>query len=114
MVVTVENMHHVPGQVIQNYKELLGLVEPLNNPALQITLDMGHADRADGITEALDVFSSYLRHIHIHDSNGKRDHLEIGLGELDRPGLGSGHHLLPLVGKAAGLPIHHGIGVPKQ
>ena len=83
VVVTVENMHHVPGQVIQNYQELLGLVEPLNNPALQITLDMGHADRADGITEAFEVFSSYLRHIHVHDSNGKRDHLEIGLGELD-------------------------------
>ena len=83
VVVTVENMHHVPGQVIQNYQELLGLVEPLNNPALQITLDMGHADRADGITEAFEVFSPFLRHIHVHDSNGKRDHLEIGLGELD-------------------------------
>ena len=83
VVVTVENMHHVPGQVIQNYEELLGLVEPLNNPALQITLDMGHADRSDGITEAFEVFSPYLRHIHVHDSNGKRDHLEIGLGELD-------------------------------
>ncbi len=83
VVVTVENMHHVPGQVIQNYEELLGLVEPLNNPALQITLDMGHADRADGITEAFEVFSPYLRHIHVHDSNGKRDHLEIGLGDLD-------------------------------
>ena len=83
VVVTVENMHHVPGQVIQNYRELLGLVEPLNNPALQITLDMGHADRADGITEAFEVFSPYLRHIHVHDSNGKRDHLEIGLGDLD-------------------------------
>ena len=83
VVVTVENMHHVPGQVIQNYKELLGLVEPVNNPALQITLDMGHADRADGITEAFEVFSPYLRHIHVHDSNGMRDHLEIGLGDLD-------------------------------
>ena len=83
VIVTVENMHHVPGQVIQNYQELLGLVEPLNNPALQITLDMGHADRADGITEAFEVFSPFLRHIHVHDSNGKRDHLEIGLGDLD-------------------------------
>ena len=36
-----------------------------------------------GITEAFEVFSPFLRHIHVHDSNGKRDHLEIGLGELD-------------------------------
>ncbi len=83
VVVTVENMHHVPGQVIQNYGELLGLVECLNSPAVQITLDMGHADRSDGITEAFEIFSPYLRHIHIHDSDGKRDHLEIGLGTLD-------------------------------
>ena len=32
---------------------------------------------------ALDAFAPYLRHIHIHDSNGKRDHLEIGQGKLD-------------------------------
>ena len=83
VVVTVENMHHVPGQVIQNYRELLALVEPLNNPAVQITLDMGHADRADGVTKAFEVFSPYLRHIHVHDSNGIRDHLEVGLGNLD-------------------------------
>lgn len=83
VVICVENMHHNPGQVIQTYTDLLNLVEAVSSPAVQITLDVGHADRADGITDALDTFAPYLRHIHMHDSNGVRDHLEIGQGKLD-------------------------------
>ena len=83
VVICVENMHHNPGQVIQKYTDLLNLVEAVSSPAVQITLDVGHADRADGITDALETFAPYLRHIHMHDSNGVRDHLEIGQGRLD-------------------------------
>ena len=83
VIICVENMHHVPGEVIQSYSQLLELVQAVSSPAVQITLDTGHADLADGITGALDAFAPYLRHIHIHDSNGKRDHLEIGQGKLD-------------------------------
>ena len=83
VIICVENMHHVPGQVIQTYAELLEVVQAVSNPAVQITLDTGHADRADGVTDALDTFAPYLRHVHIHDSNGQRDHLEIGRGNLD-------------------------------
>ena len=83
VVICVEPMHHNPGQVIQKYTDLLNLVEAVSSPAVQITLDVGHADRADGITDALETFAPYLRHIHMHDSNGVRDHLEIGQGRLD-------------------------------
>ena len=83
VVICVENMHHNPGQVIKKYTDLLNLVEAVSSPAVQITLDVGHADRADGITDALETFAPYLRHIHMHDSNGVRDHLEIGQGRLD-------------------------------
>jgi sugar phosphate isomerase/epimerase len=83
VIICVENMHHNPGQVIQKYTDLLNLVEAVSSPAVQITLDVGHADRADGITDALETFAPYLRHIHMHDSNGVRDHLEIGQGRLD-------------------------------
>ena len=82
-VVCVENLHHAPGQVIQSYAELLKLVQAVSSPAVQITLDTGHADLSDGITGALDTFAPYLRHIHIHDCDGQRDHLEIGQGKLD-------------------------------
>ena len=83
VVVCMENLHHTPGQVIQSYRELLGLVEAVSTPAVQITLDTGHAHLSDGITEAIETFSPYLRHVHIHDSDGQRDHLEMGLGGLD-------------------------------
>ena len=83
VVVCVENLQHTPGQVVQSYQELLQLVEAVSSPAVQITLDTGHAHLSDGITEAIETFSPYLRHVHIHDSDGKRDHLEMGIGGLD-------------------------------
>ena len=83
VVVCVENLHHTPGQVIQSYQELLELVQAVSSPAVQITLDTGHAHLSDGITEAIETFSPYLRHVHIHDSDGQRDHLEMGRGGLD-------------------------------
>ena len=83
VVVCMENLHHTPGQVIQSYRELLELVEAVSTPAVQITLDTGHAHLSDGITEAIETFSPYLRHVHIHDSDGQRDHLEMGKGGLD-------------------------------
>ena len=53
----VENLFHTPGFVIQSYAELSELVEAVKSPAVQITLDNGHADRADGLGQALDAFA---------------------------------------------------------
>ena len=83
VVICVENLHHAPGQVIQSYQALLELIEAVSSPAVQITLDTGHADLSDGIGSALETFSPFLRHIQSHDSDGKRDHLEMGAGNLD-------------------------------
>ena len=82
-VVCVENLEHRPGYVIQGYQELVDLVREVDSPAVRLTLDFGHADLSDGVGPALQAFAPYLRHIHIHDSNGQRDHLEIGTGRLD-------------------------------
>ena len=81
-VLCVENLVHVPGYVIQSYRELVELVELVGSPAVRITLDVGHADLADGLRPAFETFAPYLRHIHIHDSDGQRDHYEIGSGKL--------------------------------
>jgi sugar phosphate isomerase/epimerase len=83
VVLGMENLHHGPGQVIQSYAELRDLVKRLGSPAVQITLDTGHAYLSDGLTGAFETFAPFLRHIHIHDSDGKRDHLEMGLGGVD-------------------------------
>ena len=97
-VLCVENLAHVPGLVIQSYVELVELVEAVDSPAVRITLDLGHADLADGVAPAFDAFAPYLRHIHIHDSDGRRDHHEIGRGTMDfsecRPRLVAYPHLI--------------------
>lgn len=84
-VLCVENLAHAPGQVIQSYAELVELVETVGSPLVRITLDVGHADLSDGLRSAFEAFAPYLRHIHVHDSDGQRDHHEIGAGKLDFP-----------------------------
>ncbi|HJN86894.1 MAG: sugar phosphate isomerase/epimerase [Dehalococcoidia bacterium] len=83
VVVGMENLHHNPGEVIRSYGELRDLVKNLGSPAVKITLDTGHAYLSDGLTDAFETFAPFLRHIHIHDSDGQRDHLELGPGGVD-------------------------------
>ena len=82
-VLCVENLAHAPGYVVQSYAELVELVGSVGSPAVQITLDIGHAHLSDGIRPAFDAFADHLRHIHAHDSDGRRDHYEIGKASLD-------------------------------
>ena len=82
-VLCVENLAHAPGYVIQSYRELVELVESVGSQAVRITLDVGHAEKADGLRAAFRTFEPYLRHIHVHDSDGQRDHKEVGKGKLD-------------------------------
>ena len=79
----VENLFHKPGYVIQAYQELVDVIERVNSPLIRITLDTGHARMSDGLVNAFQMFSPYLRHIHIHDSDADRDHLEMGIGNED-------------------------------
>lgn len=82
-VLCVENLAHIPGNVIQSYTELVSLVETVDSPAVGITLDVGHADLSDGLPSALAAFAPHLRHVHVHDSDGRRDHHEVGRGSVD-------------------------------
>ena len=79
----MENPARVPRSLIQSYDELVQLVETVDSPAVGITLDVGHADQAEGLRPAFDAFAPYLRHIHIHDCADGRDHREIGTGAVD-------------------------------
>lgn len=54
---------------------------------MKITLDIGHADRAEGIRPAFEEFAPYLRHVHVHDSDGVRDHQELGSAKVAFAGL---------------------------
>ena len=50
---------------------------------MRLTLDFGHADRSAGIAETIGDFTGLVRHVHIHDSDGKKDHQEIGRATVD-------------------------------
>jgi sugar phosphate isomerase/epimerase len=82
-VLCVENLVHEPGYVMQSYRELVDLVRGVDSPLVRIILDIGHADCSDGVRPAFEAFAPYLRHMHVHDSDGQRDHYEIGKATLD-------------------------------
>ncbi len=82
-VICVENLFHKPGYVIQTYQELVDTVKRIDSPLVKITLDTGHARLSGGLVDAYQAFGPFLRHIHIHDSDAVRDHLEIGVGNED-------------------------------
>lgn len=79
----VENELQRPGDVVRSYRELLEVVRAVGSPAVGVTLDTGHAARTEGLEPALKLFGPLIRHIHIHDSQGGEDHLELGRGALD-------------------------------
>ena len=82
-VICLENLVHTPGNGGLSYQELADIVESVDSPAVRITLDTGHAHLSDGVSQAFEVFGSNVRHIHMHDSDGKVDHFEVGEGEID-------------------------------
>lgn len=82
-VLCLENLAHVPGYLFQSYGALVDLVKEMDNPLVRIILDVGHADLSDGLRPAFDTFGPYIRHMHLHDSDGQRDHQEIGKAKLD-------------------------------
>lgn len=58
----------------------------LDSPVFALTYDTGHdhcIGKADG--PFISSHASRLRHMHLHDASGRRDHLPLGTGELDIP-----------------------------
>ena len=50
---------------------------------LGFTLDIGHNEKNDNKAYPLFKKMGKIRHIHIHDFDGKNDHLPIGTGTID-------------------------------
>lgn len=58
----------------------------LESPCFALTLDVGHLHAAGG--EDLPFFLAQrrcLRHMHLHDAKGQKNHLALGDGEIDLP-----------------------------
>ncbi len=62
-------------------EEILGMTEDLEG--IGITLDLGHANTVDRVSEFLARLGS-VHHLHIHDNHGSHDeHLPLGAGTID-------------------------------
>lgn len=90
VVIGAENMHYIPGWLIQKHIELADAVDAIGSPAVGITFDVGHAWGSGGVGEGLRILGDRIQHVQVHDARGpegagnvKDQHLEIGTGLLD-------------------------------
>ena len=58
----------------------------LSSPVFGLTFDIGHDHACGGANESFILeHRTRLRHMHMHDALGKKDHLALGTGEIDLP-----------------------------
>ncbi len=84
VLIGLENFSHVKGCIQSTFEELVEWVDEIGNPALQITLDMGHANLEGGVEKAIKILGSRIKHVHVNDNNGiSSGHGELGTGTID-------------------------------
>ncbi len=89
ILLCLENLHYMPGYLIQQHSDLVEIVDSVDSKAVCITLDVGHAWGSGCIREALALFDQRIRHVHLHDCSGPQNggnigqHQEIGFGLID-------------------------------
>ena len=62
-------------------KKAINLINNFSN--LGFTLDIGHNEKNKNLAYPILKETNKIRHIHMHDYDGKSDHLEIGKGLID-------------------------------
>lgn len=66
------------------HKEAIEIL--LENPHIALTFDIGHSHAANGVDEAFILeHKDKLRHFHIHDALGTKNHKTLGTGKIDLP-----------------------------
>lgn len=60
-----------------------GIEEMLKSPVFSLTWDIGHSHAAGGEDEIFILsHKDRLKHFHIHDASGKKNHLTLGTGDI--------------------------------
>lgn len=83
VLVCLENLPFRPEFPVHSYTEQVDIVKRAGSAAVGLTLDVGHAFRSGGISEALRAFGPWVRHMHIHDATDAGAHLALGQGNID-------------------------------
>ena len=80
----LENATHVKNSIYETIGDLKEWVDEIDNPALGITLDLGHAQFDGGVNHLLRVLGSNIKHLHLYDMDGTNDdQIELGTGIID-------------------------------
>jgi sugar phosphate isomerase/epimerase len=84
VVIGLENSSHVADCLHSAIEDLVEWVDDISSDALQISLDIGHAQYEGGAARVIDILGSRIRHVHLSDTNGDgEDHQELGAGIID-------------------------------
>ena len=62
---------------------MASVIEDADSDNVGVVLDVGHCIIGDGLSEAIDVLGSHIRHLHLNDAIDGVEHEEIGTGTLD-------------------------------
>lgn len=83
VVIGLENSTPGNKTIQTSVEDLAEWVADVGSPALQLALDLGHANDEGKLERALDLFAGRINHVHLHDTNGKgTDHAELGTASL--------------------------------
>ncbi len=83
VTVCLENIGFDPFSIDGSFEDMLEIRDKVG-PALQFTLDMGHARLAEGARKGIDLLGNNIRHVHLTDNFGRKDdHLPLGDGDYD-------------------------------
>jgi len=84
VVIGLENCGVAEECLQSGIEDLAEWVDEINNPSLQITLDIGKAKQRDGVEKAIHLLEHRIKHMHLYDLNGKgAEHQEVGTGAID-------------------------------
>ena len=83
ITICIENLKHDPGYVLSSYEDLASVIDDADSDNVGVVLDVGHCIIGDGLSEAIDVLGSRIRHLHLNDAINGVEHEEIGTGVLD-------------------------------
>ena len=83
VVIAIENLHFVAGDVVASYSELAGLIDSIDRPNVFVVLDIGHSLLKRDLPDAIDTLGKRVRHLHLNDAVDDVEHQEIGIGILD-------------------------------
>lgn len=84
VVIGLENFSTNSHCILTSIEDIAEWVDQVNNSALRVTLDIGHANVGGGVIRVINLLGDRIGHIHLHDNNGNgAQHGELGTGTVD-------------------------------